>query len=166
MGGVRVVVRSSFPSATIIVYHQAIINNRTLATTETISLKIAKWSEMKWDSMTLCWPSGRDIVRILETLPYESLRNIHILRREGVVGTLWSIGIASQRSSGTTNVWLPTVSRTEIERDFSLCRNSCISWVEMNRAWTWTAPHNIKGAKERIQHLSVFSQSVSNRLFT
>ena len=51
-----------------------------------ISLKIAKWNELKWDSMTLCWPSGRDTVHI----------HLRKLRRKG--GTLWAIGIASQRS--------------------------------------------------------------------
>ena len=51
-----------------------------------LSLKIAKWNELKWDSMTLCWPSGRDTVPI----------HLRKLRRKG--GTLWAIGIASQRS--------------------------------------------------------------------
>ena len=51
-----------------------------------ISLKIAKWNELKWDSMTLCWPSGRDTVPI----------HLRKLRRKG--STLWAIGIASQRS--------------------------------------------------------------------
>jgi len=38
----------------------------TQASIERINLitKIAKWNELKWDSMTLCWPSGRDTVPI------------------------------------------------------------------------------------------------------